>query len=162
MGMAAQTVFLSSHLHAWWNIPTKKIVTKFPLMKHTGARGAFALGDFENNKPYNLSFCFNQKNGVIINICHLRRSQLEAKTKDFYQARCRMSLASVTWPSGINVRRVLIPNTTEWVCFPGMFNDMLKAGSLTSRGGTDDNTMVGRVIQGAPLLPSSKLASPWG
>lgn len=123
-------------------------------MKHTGERGAFALGDFENNKSYNLSFCFNLKNGVIINICHLRRSQLEAKTKDFYQARCRMSLAlsHVTkWYQRPTCSYPKHFRSTEWVCFPGMFNDMFEAGSLRSRGGTDDNTNVGRVIQGAPL-----------
>lgn len=136
-------------------------------MKHTGERGAFPSGDFENNKPYNLSFCFNLKNGVIINICHLRRSQLEGKTKDFYRARCRISVTwpSVTWPSGINIRHVLIPNTSEVQSestFLGCSTMCSKQDRWWAEAGQTDNTNVGCVIQGAPLLPSSKLASPWG
>lgn len=103
----------------WWNLV---------------GRGALPLVDFENIKPFTLRFCFNLKNGVvIITIWCLRTSQPEGRTRDFYQARWRISLdlSQVSkWHSWLNCSYPRHFKVAWWACFPGVLKNVLEAGAL--------------------------------
>lgn len=148
----------AAHLHTQLNISTGNKNGHQISIHEAYWREVPSLWLTLKTKPYSLSFCFNLKNVVIINICHLRTSQPESRTRTFYQARCRISLDLSQVTKLYSCLKCSYPKHFRKYIVSLLFWDA--QGCVRSR--MSENSYMGLVLQGAPLSPSSNYVSAWG